>query len=231
MVTAGGSMGLHVRGLSHRLGERVLLDGVDLDIEPGESVAVTGPSGSGKSTLLMCILGLVAPDGGTVDVGTHRLTGLRPKQLARIRRAHLGVVFQFGELLPELSPVENVALPVLLDGGEHRDAYRRAAELLSELGVPQDGTPTGMLSGGERQRAAVARALITDPDVLLADEPTGALDPRAREAVADLLFTVSRERGCALLVVTHDPSVAARAQRTLRLEAGALTDALDGVDA
>ncbi|MFE4333566.1 ABC transporter ATP-binding protein [Streptomyces sp. NPDC056831] len=231
MVTAGNSTGLHVTGLSYRLGERVLLDGVDLDVGPGESVAVTGPSGSGKSTLLMCVLGLVAPDSGTVEVGTHQLTGMRTRELARVRREHMGVVFQFGELLPELSPVENVALPVLLDGGDHRDAYRRAAELLSELGVPQDGTPTGMLSGGERQRAAVARALITDPHVLLADEPTGALDPEAREAVADLLFTVSRKRGCALLVVTHDPSVAARAQRTLRLEAGALTDALDGVGA
>ncbi|GGV87322.1 ABC transporter ATP-binding protein [Streptomyces griseoloalbus] len=230
-MSAGESAGLQVEGLHYRLGERVLLDGVDLSVEPGESVAVTGPSGSGKSTLLMCVLGLVRPDRGAVRIGGQELTGLPSGRLAQVRRERLGTIFQFGELLPELTPVENVALPMLLGGGDHRAAYRRATELLSDLGVPHEGTPTGMLSGGERQRAAVARALITDPAVLLADEPTGALDPEAREAVADLLFAVSLEQGCALLLVTHDLSVAARAQRVLRLEAGVLTDALDGVGA
>ncbi|MFE7445840.1 ABC transporter ATP-binding protein [Streptomyces chartreusis] len=230
-MAAGGSAGLRVEGLHYRLGERVLLDGVELDVGPGESVAVTGPSGSGKSTLLMCVLGLVAPDRGSVRIGGRELTGLAAGQLAQVRRELMGMVFQFGELLPELTPVENVALPMLLSGGDHRAAYRRATELLADLGVPHEGTATGMLSGGERQRAAVARALITEPAVLLADEPTGALDPEAREAVADLLFAVSRERGCALLLVTHDLSVAARAGRTLRLEAGTLTDVRDGVGA
>lgn len=231
MTTNGEPTGLRISGLHYRLGDRVLLDGVDLTVEPGESVAVTGPSGSGKSTLLMCALGLVEPDEGTVSVHGARLTGVPARHLARIRRAHIGVVFQFGELLPELTPVENVALPVLLDGGNHHDAYRRAAELLTELGVPHGTTPTGMLSGGERQRAAVARALITNPHVLLADEPTGALDPEARGAVADLLFTAARERRCALLVVTHDPSIAGRADRTLQLANGLLTDTLDGAHA
>ncbi|MFH8694652.1 MULTISPECIES: ABC transporter ATP-binding protein [Streptomyces] len=230
-MAAGGSAGLRVEGLHYRLGERVLLDGVELDVGPGESVAVTGPSGSGKSTLLMCVLGLVAPDRGSVRIGERELTGLPAGQLAQVRRELMGMVFQFGELLPELTPVENVALPMLLSGGDHRAAYRRATELLADLGVPHEGTATGMLSGGERQRAAVARALITEPAVLLADEPTGALDPEAREAVADLLFAVSRERGCALLLVTHDLSVAARAGRMLRLEAGTLTDVRDGVGA
>ncbi|MEU8751254.1 ABC transporter ATP-binding protein [Streptomyces chartreusis] len=230
-MAAGGSAGLRVEGLHYRLGERVLLDGVELDVGPGESVAVTGPSGSGKSTLLMCVLGLVEPDRGSVRIGGRELTGLAAGQLAQMRRELMGMVFQFGELLPELTPVENVALPMLLSGGDHRAAYRRATELLADLGVPHEGTATGMLSGGERQRAAVARALITEPAVLLADEPTGALDPEAREAVADLLFAVSRERGCALLLVTHDLSVAARAGRTLRLEAGTLTDVRDGVGA
>lgn len=230
-MAAGGSAGLRVEGLHYRLGERVLLDGVELDVGPGESVAVTGPSGSGKSTLLMCVLGLVAPDRGSVRIGERELTGLPAGQLAQVRRELMGMVFQFGELLPELTPVENVALPMLLSGGDHRAAYRRATELLADLGVPHEGTATGMLSGGERQRAAVARALITEPAVLLADEPTGALDPEAREAVADLLFAVSREQGCALLLVTHDLSVAARAGRMLRLEAGTLTDVRDGVGA
>ncbi|WP_345747059.1 ABC transporter ATP-binding protein [Streptomyces sp. ODS28] len=215
--------GLRVEGLRCRVGERLLLDGVDLAVGPGESAAVTGPSGSGKSTLLLCILGLTSPESGTVTAGGHELTGLSARRLARVRRESIGTVFQFGELLPELTPLENVALPALLSGGPHEDAYRRAAELLDELEVPREGTPTGLLSGGERQRAAVARALITGPRVLLADEPTGALDARTREAVADLLFTVSERRGCALLVVTHDPSVAARAGRVLRLEGGRLT--------
>ncbi|MFJ7268013.1 ABC transporter ATP-binding protein [Streptomyces sp. NPDC099050] len=228
-MATGKSAGLQVEGLCHRLGERVLLDGVDLDVQPGESMAIMGPSGSGKSTLLMCILGLIKPDRGSIKVDGQELAGLSARLLAKLRRAHIGVVFQFGELLPELTPVENVALPMLLGGGDHHDAYKRATDLLTELGVPDVGTPTGLLSGGERQRAAVARALITEPRVLLADEPTGALDPRAREAVADLLFAVSQQRGCALLVVTHDPAVAARAGSTQQLEAGVLSSAWDGV--
>ncbi|MFJ9850476.1 ABC transporter ATP-binding protein [Streptomyces sp. NPDC101150] len=231
MVTTGESTGLQVAGLRCRLGERLLLDGVDLDVAPGESVAVTGPSGSGKSALLRCILGLVEPDDGTIRVNGRELTGLRARQLAQARRQHVGLVDRSEALLPELTPLENVALPVLLDGGGHRDAHRRAAELLTELGVPDEGTPTGMLTGGERRRTALARALITDPHVLLADEPTGALDPPDGEAVAGLLFAVSRERGCALLVVTDDRSVAVRAMRTLRLRAGALIEAEDEVTA
>ncbi|MFF6998456.1 ABC transporter ATP-binding protein [Streptomyces sp. NPDC008313] len=217
--------GLQVSGLCYQVGGRTLLDGVDLSVASGESVAVTGPSGSGKSTLLMCVLGLIKPQAGTITAGGREITGLGSAQLAQARRESLGMVFQFGELLPELSPVENVALPVLLDGGRHQDAYRHAEELLGELGVPVGSTPTGMLSGGERQRTAVARALITRPAVLLADEPTGALDPDAKEGVARLLFTAARDRGCALLLVTHDRSVAARADRRHELRGGILAEA------
>ncbi|MEV5432852.1 ABC transporter ATP-binding protein [Streptomyces sp. NPDC052701] len=216
--------GLRVSGLCYQVEGRTLLDNVELSVAPGESVAVTGPSGSGKSTLLMCILGLIKPQAGTITAGDREITGLGSAQLARARRETLSMVFQFGELLPELSPVENVALPVLLDGGRHLEAYRRAEELLGELGVPIGSTPTGMLSGGERQRTAVARALITEPAVLLADEPTGALDPEAKEGVARLLFTSARDRGCALLVVTHDPSVAERADRRHQLHGGILAE-------
>ncbi|MER5769282.1 ABC transporter ATP-binding protein [Streptomyces sp. NPDC001985] len=212
-------------GLRYEVGGRTLLDGVDLSVSPGESVAVTGPSGSGKSTLLMCVLGLIEPQAGSITAGGREITGLGSAQLAQARRETLGMVFQFGELLPELSPVENVALPVLLGGGRHQDAYRRAEGLLEELGVPVGSTPTGMLSGGERQRTAVARALITEPEVLLADEPTGALDPEAREGVAHLLFTTARDRGCALLLVTHDPAVAERADRRHEPHGGILVEA------
>jgi putative ABC transport system ATP-binding protein/lipoprotein-releasing system ATP-binding protein len=213
-----------VSGLCYQVEGRALLDNVELSVSRGESVAVTGPSGSGKSTLLMCILGLIKPQAGTITAGGQEITGLRSAQLALARRKTLGMVFQFGELLPELSPVENVALPVLLDGGHHQDAYRHAEELLGELGVPTGSTPTGMLSGGERQRTAVARALITEPSVLLADEPTGALDPEAKEGVARLLFATARDRGCALLLVTHDPSVAGWADRRHRLQGGILSE-------
>lgn len=219
------SSGLRVSGLCYKVGGRTLLDSVELSVAPGESVAVTGPSGSGKSTLLMCILGLIKPQAGTITAGGREITGLRSARLAQVRRDTLGMVFQFGELLPELSPVENVALPVLLDGGRHQDAYRRAEELLNELGVPAGSTPTGMLSGGERQRTAVARALITKPDVLLADEPTGALDPEAKDGVAELLFTAARDQGCALLLVTHDLTVAGRADRRHELRGGILAAA------
>lgn len=219
------SAGLRISGLSYQIGGRRLLEDVKLSVSPGESVAVTGPSGAGKSTLLMCVLGLIKPQAGTITAGGREITGLGSAQLARARRETLGMVFQFGELLPELSPVENVALPALLDGGRRRDAFRRAEDLLRELGVPVGSTPTGMLSGGERQRTAVARALITEPDVLLADEPTGALDPEAKDEVARLLFTSARDRGYALLLVTHDVSVAERAGRRHELRSGILAGA------
>lgn len=223
--------GLQIKGLTYQVGDRVLLNNVDLTVAPGRSVAVTGPSGSGKSTLLMCVLGLIKPASGTITAGGHRLTGLLPGALTKARRKHLGMVFQFGELLPELTPVENVALPMLLDGADHHRAYESATRLLEELEVPHGSTPTGVLSGGERQRTAVARALIAQPSVLLADEPTGALDPKARENVADQLFRICRERDCALLVVTHDPAVADRADDEFQLQESTLIPVQRGTGA
>lgn len=217
---AGGPV-LDVKQLSYTVGDRTLLDGVDLAVRHGESVAVVGPSGSGKSTLLSCVLGLVRPQRGAVEVAGVDVCGLRRNALAAHRSASVGMVFQFGELLPELSPVDNVALASLLAGRHRAEAYAKAEELLAELGVPS-GTDTENLSGGERQRTAVARALINSPALLLADEPTGALDRATRDRVADVLFAMPARHHCGLLLVTHDRGVAERADRLLRLEDGAL---------
>ncbi|MEU3907682.1 ATP-binding cassette domain-containing protein [Streptomyces goshikiensis] len=219
---------LHVRGLDYEVGGRRLLTGLELTVRSGESVAVMGPSGSGKSSLLSLVLGLVRADAGSILVAGRDITGLKGGQLARWRQRHMGMVFQFGELLPELTPVENVALPALLAGSDRTSAFERARSLLTGLGVPVDGVFTADLSGGERQRAAVARALMGEPTLLLADEPTGALDEEAREHVAEGLFRVPGDSGCGLLVVTHDAAVAARADRVLRLVKGRLVEASEG---
>ncbi|MFE4367116.1 ABC transporter ATP-binding protein [Streptomyces sp. NPDC056835] len=215
---------LSIRGLTYEVPGRSLFSSLDLDVRAGESVAVMGPSGSGKSTLLSCALGLIRPSGGAVEVSGVDLAGLRGAALARHRAEHIGMVFQFGELLPELSPTDNVALAALLAGAARVDAYGRAQELLTQLGVP-DAESSEELSGGERQRAAVARALINSPTLLLGDEPTGALDEEAKEKVADILFAMPRRYDCGLLLVTHDPAVARRADRTLTLTAGVLAPA------
>ncbi|MFE1551637.1 ABC transporter ATP-binding protein [Streptomyces sp. NPDC058718] len=217
---------LHVRGLSHAAGGRRLFESLSLEVREGESVTITGPSGSGKSTLLSCVLGLIRPDKGAVEVAGTDITALRGTSLARHRSRHIGMVFQFGELLPELSPVDNVALAALLAGASRRDAYRRAASLLDELGVPTAKSSEHM-SGGERQRTAVARALINSPALLLADEPTGALDTETRDRVADILFNMPARHDCGLLVVTHDREIALRADRTLALTGAALSAAND----
>ncbi|MFG2718754.1 ABC transporter ATP-binding protein [Streptomyces sp. NPDC048416] len=222
---AVAEVALDVRGLNYTVGGRTLMLGLDLMVGAGQSVAVMGPSGSGKSSLLSLILGLARADAGCLDVAGTDMGLLKGRRLAQWRRRHLGMVFQFGELLPELTPVENVALPALLSGGNRADAFARAHDLLTGLGVPADGVATSDLSGGERQRAAVARALMGKPSLILADEPTGALDEQARDQVADVLFRVPKDTGCGLLVVTHDPAVARRADRVLHLTQGRLTDA------
>lgn len=213
---------LDIERLTCHVPGRTLFEGASLSVRAGESVAVTGPSGSGKSTLLMSVLGLVRPAAGTVRVAGADLGAMSSRALARHRRRHIGMVFQFGELLPELSPLENVALAGLLGGLTPERADRRAAELLDELGVrPADGS-VDALSGGERQRTAVARALMNEPVLLLADEPTGSLDPAHRDTVTELLHALPATRGCALLLVTHDEAVARRADRRVTLTAGRL---------
>ncbi|WP_328837806.1 ABC transporter ATP-binding protein [Streptomyces europaeiscabiei] len=212
---------LRLSDVVYGVAERRLLAGADLTVRAGRSVSVMGPSGSGKSTLLMCLMGLIRPESGRVEVMGEDLARLSSRALAAHRRRHIGMVFQFGELLPELTPVENVMIASLLAGDPADTARSRAEKLLDGLGVPHR-TATQDLSGGERQRVAVARALVNTPELLLADEPTGSLDGAHREAVADLLFSTPRDHGCALVVVTHDPAVASRADVRLHLHEGRL---------
>ncbi|WP_328687605.1 ABC transporter ATP-binding protein [Streptomyces phaeochromogenes] len=222
-TSSQGSPALKLDGIRCEVAGRTLLDDVTLAVAPGESVAVMGPSGSGKTTLLMCALGLVRPHEGAVLVAGGDITRLRRRALAEHRRRHMGMVFQFGELLPELTPVENVAVAAQLAGTSLTASYQKATELLAAVNLPNRDAPTSTLSGGERQRVAVARALINEPTVLLADEPTGSLDAVSRDAVASLLFDVPKRWGCALVVVTHDLDVAAKADRQLSLSNSRLT--------
>ncbi|WP_278236512.1 ABC transporter ATP-binding protein [Isoptericola sp. AK164] len=209
------------REIGFRAGRTTILRGVSLSVASGRSVAIQGRSGSGKSTLLTLLMGLVRPTAGSVHLGSVGLSGLSRARRADLRAQHVGVVFQDAELLDELTAEENVALPALLQKRDRAVARSRARHLLAELDVPHDRS-SAVLSGGERQRVGVARALINDPQVILADEPTGALDAELRDAAASLLFDLPARTGCALLVVTHDPSVASRADERYVMDAGEL---------
>ncbi|MGH3083512.1 MAG: ABC transporter ATP-binding protein [Gaiellaceae bacterium] len=206
-------------------GAKVLgLRGVDISVERGEFVAIMGPSGCGKSTLLNLLAGLDRPTAGEVWLDGKRIDGLSETDLARLRRRKVGFVFQFFNLVPTLSAVENVELPLLLVGRRRKEARRSANELLSDLGIPEKhGAAPCQLSGGEQQRVALARALANRPDVVLADEPTGNLDSAAGRDVLGL-FREARGRGQTLLLVTHDASVASMADRVVMLRDGLVAD-------
>jgi putative ABC transport system ATP-binding protein len=201
------------------------LRGADLVVEPGEFVALVGPSGSGKSTLLDVVAGLEAVDDGEVVVAGHDLTRLGENDLARFRRRHVGIVFQFFHLLDGLTTLENVALAAQVAGASRRESQRRAHGLLDLLGLLDKATTTpAALSGGQRQRLALARALANEPTLLLADEPTGALDSDGGREVLELMARLHRQ-GRTILVVTHDPAVAASAQRVVQLRDGRTLEA------
>jgi putative ABC transport system ATP-binding protein len=199
----------------------VALRGVSLKVRPGEVVAVTGPSGCGKSTLLHCAAGILRPQAGTVALAGQNLAELPEAARTRLRRTQAGVVLQFGQLVPDLSLTDNVALPLLLEGHERAAARRAAQEWLERVGVAEDAAAVpGELSGGQNQRAAVARALVTGPGIVFADEPTGSLDSQAGEQMMELLLSSARTGGAALVIVTHDNMVAAYADREVRLRDG-----------
>jgi putative ABC transport system ATP-binding protein len=200
------------------------LRGVDLSVGEGEFVAIIGPSGCGKSTLLSLIAGLDKPSGGEVVVAGVPLAGKGESDLARVRRAHIGLVFQFYNLLADTPALEQVALAAALAGASHKEAESRGRELLGLLGLADKTRQSpGALSGGERQRLAIARALANHPTLLLADEPTGALDSESAAEVLEL-FRRLHTGGQTILLVTHDAAVAAAAQRTVRMRDGQLED-------
>jgi len=202
-------------------GARPALDGVRLEVATGESVAVMGPSGSGKSTLLNLVAGLDRPTSGTVTVAGQRIDRLSETGVARLRRRRIGMIFQFFNLLDDLTVADNVLLPAQLAGLPRADARARADELLAALRIAQHaGAYPARLSGGERQRVAIARALVNRPALLLADEPTGALDTATGEQIGDVLLDLNRA-GQTLLLVTHNPGLAARyAARTVQIVDG-----------
>ena len=209
-----------------------VLRGLELTVSAGETLSIAGPSGSGKSTLLHLLGGLDRPTSGTVLLGGRDLSGLDDRGLASLRNRHVGFVFQFHHLLRDFSAVENVMMPRLIAGAGREEARRRAGRLLEQVGLGgRLAHRPAELSGGEQQRVAVARALVNEPPLLLADEPSGNLDVDTSERLHDLLFSMVEEHGSALVLVTHNRDLAARASRRLRLADGRLEPARSGAPA
>jgi len=202
-------------------GRTEALRGATLSIGDGEVVAVTGPSGSGKSTLLMCLAGVLRPEAGRVEYGGRRLDELSERDRTRLRRREFGLVLQFGQLVPELTAAQNVALPLLFERHERAAAMRSALAWLERLGADDVASARpGELSGGEAQRVAIARALVTGPRVIFADEPTGALDTVSGDRVLNALLTAARASYASVVLVTHDNRVSAHADREIVLRDG-----------
>ncbi|TXS56704.1 ABC transporter ATP-binding protein [Streptomyces sp. t39] len=223
-MTPEGSL-LVAEDLRKSFGPTTALDGASFSVHPGEVVAVMGPSGSGKSTLLHCLAGIVAPDAGSVRYDGRDLAGLGDDGRSALRRTDFGFVFQFGRLVPELTCVENVALPLRLGGARRKEAERTATEWLERLETADLARKRpGEISGGQGQRVAVARALVTSPRVLFADEPTGALDSLNGERVMELLTAAARERNTAVVLVTHEARVAAWSDREVVVRDGRSRD-------
>ncbi|MFJ2499027.1 ABC transporter ATP-binding protein [Streptomyces sp. NPDC087539] len=216
---------LSADSLHKAYGQTPALDGASFSIHPGEVVAVMGPSGSGKSTLLHCLAGIVTPDRGTITYAGRELSAMSDAERSALRRTEFGFVFQFGQLVPELTCVENVALPLRLAGAKRKDAERTARHWLERLEVDDVGAKRpGEVSGGQGQRVAVARSLAGSPKVIFADEPTGALDSLNGERVMQLLTEAARSTNVAVVLVTHEARVAAYSDRDVTVRDGRTRD-------
>ena len=222
--SAGRGTLIEARDITRSFGQTPALRGAAVAVAQGEIVAVMGPSGSGKSTLLHCLAGIFPPDSGEVWFDGRRLDTRTEAERTRLRRTAFGFVFQFGNLVPELTAADNVALPLLLKREGRKAAYQQAAQWLDRLGLGDKGARrTGELSGGEAQRVAVARALALGPRLLFADEPTGSLDSLTGEKVMKLLTSLAREQRITMVLVTHDVRVAAYADREVMVRDGVVT--------
>ena len=216
---------IEARNIVKRYGDLEVLRGVDLDIAQGEIVSIVGPSGAGKTTLLQIIGTLDAPDGGEVRYEGKNVLALKDRELARFRNRNIGFVFQFHQLLPEFTMLENVAIPALLGGDNSSDAFARAERLLERMHLSDRlNHKPSQLSGGECQRVAVARALINSPKVILADEPSGSLDTQNKQELHKLFFELRDELNQTFIIVTHDEGLAAQADRIMHMRDGIIVD-------
>lgn len=223
MIPAGSLLAAH--DLRKAYGATPALDGASFSVHPGEVVAVMGPSGSGKSTLLHCLAGIITPDSGSITYAGRELSTMSDAERSALRRSEFGFVFQFGQLVPELTCVENVALPLRLNGTRRKTAERTALEWMERLEVDDIGAKRpGEVSGGQGQRVAVARALAASPKVIFADEPTGALDSLNGERVMQLLTDAARSSHVAVVLVTHEARVAAYSDRDITVRDGRARD-------
>ncbi len=230
MSTHGGTPLLTASGLFKSYGRTEALRDASVEVAAGEILALTGASGSGKSTLLHCLAGIVTPDEGAVVFDRRRVDRMSEDQRSALRRTEFGVVFQFAQLIPELTVLDNVSLPLLLAGIGREDARAKASEWLERFGaLGQAALRPGQLSGGQAQRVALARALVSGARIVFADEPTGALDSLAAEQTMTTLVHAARETGSAVVLVTHDAQVAAYADRELALRDGKVTQGVDAL--
>ena len=216
---------IEAKNIKKAFGKKTLaLRGANLAVEPGEIVAVMGPSGSGKSTLLHCLAGILKIDSGEVRFDNENIGKMSDKKRNQLRREKFGFVFQFSQLVPELTALDNVALPLLINGINKTEAYAKAKTWLKKVGVEAVANQiSGELSGGQAQRVAVARAMVIEPKILFADEPTGSLDSLNSEKVMDLFIKTAKEIGTTVIMVTHEPTIAAYADRSVIVRDGVVT--------